>query len=353
MKEIRVANKIIGKNHPCFIIAEAGVNHNGNLELAKRLVDIAFKAGADAVKFQTYITENLQFKGTTKPKYQDCVVGQTIDYFDLLKRLELSFKEQEIIARYCDEKGIIFLSTPYDRDSVDFLDETIGVAAFKLASIELTNHRFIKYVARKGKPIILSTGLGTIHDVDDVIKIARREGFANRLIILQCTSDYPAKAEEINLRVLNMYQKRYPDILFGFSDHTPDDVASIGAVSLGAILVEKHFTLEKDLEGPDHSSSLTPGELIQWIEHVRIIEESLGSENKMQTRSEKMNATMKKYLVLIGNHKKGDTIKDELLTEKRTGGGILPTEDNIEKIIGKTLAIDIKEESILSWDMIR
>ncbi|MEF8848250.1 MAG: N-acetylneuraminate synthase family protein [Candidatus Thermoplasmatota archaeon] len=352
MKEIKIADKKIGKNNPCFVIAEAGVNHNGKLKLAKKLVDAAVDAGADAVKFQTFKAEELQFKGTDKPKYQQENTEKNVDYFDLLKSLESNYKDQVKIARYCKKKGIIFLSTPYERDSVDFLDKKINVPAFKLASIELTNHRFIKYIAHTGKPIILSTGLGNMANVEKVVKIARRDGFANRLILLQCTSDYPTKPSEINLKVLNTFQEKYPDILFGFSDHTPNDVASIGAVSLGAVIVEKHFTLDRNLKGPDHSSSLEPKELKEWINHIRIIEKSLGSEQKFLTCSEKGNLSMKKYLVIGGKHKKGEMIKDEMLTEKRTGRGILPMEENLEKIIGKKLKMDIGQESILTWDMI-
>ncbi|MFX0138387.1 MAG: N-acetylneuraminate synthase family protein [Candidatus Hodarchaeota archaeon] len=352
------------KNY-CYIIAEAGVNHvlNDNdleklgvsspLEVAFKMVDAAKEAGVDAIKFQSFTAENLQFKGVEKPQYQKNNVGNDnkITYFDLIKNLETSTQDQIQIANYCKEKGITFISTPYDNESVDFLDEIIDIPFFKLASIEVNNHLFLKYVAQKGKTILLSTGLSTFEDVKEVVEIARQEGFVDNLILLQCTTNYPTEFSDINLNVLKTYQKEFPDIKIGFSDHSPSYTASIGAVALGSIVVEKHFTLNKNFEGPDHASSLNPSELEEWVKRIRELSLSLGSYDKIITESEKKNLTMRKFLV-ITPQKKDTIIKENLLRTMRTGDGILPTEKNLKKIISKRLKIDINKLTPLNWDII-
>ncbi len=365
MGKIKIGNKLIGKGQPCFIIAEAGVNHilepedlkkigaASALEVAFRLVDSAKEAGADAIKFQSIIAKNLQYQGTKKPQYQVDNVGNDdeISYFDMLKGLETTKEDQLKIAEYCKNKGIMFLSTPYDKESADFLDKEIGVPLFKLASIELNNHLFVNYVAKKGKPMIISTGLSSMDDVVNAVETAKKQGYADRIILLQCTSDYPAKADEINLNVLKTYKKTFPDMLFGFSDHSPTDTASIGAVAIGAVVVEKHFTLDKNSKGPDHSSSLDAAELKEWVRHVREIEKATGLYEKKITESEKRNLSMKKYIV-ITPQKKGSIIEEGMLDAMRTGSGIAPTSDNITKIIGKKLKQDIKEVMPLTWDIL-
>jgi len=349
----------------CFVIAEAGVNHKLNsndlkklgvsssLEVAYRMVDIAKNAGVDAIKFQSFYAEKLIYEGVEKPEYQRLILGdeKEISYFNLIKSLETSEEDQIKIANYCREKEIIFLSTPYDEKSADFLDAIIDVKAFKLASIELNNHLFIKYVANKKKPIILSTGLSNFVDVKNVVEMARQEGFADRLILLQCTSNYPTKSPEINLNVIKTYRDEFPDIEIGFSDHSPSFIASIGAVALGAIVIEKHFTLDKSFEGPDHSSSLNPKELNEWVKSTREISVSLGSYEKKLTNSEKKNLSMRKYVVIIPQEK-DQIIEEKMLTTMRTGKGILPINENLMKIIGKRLKIKIDKPIPLSWDMI-
>jgi len=363
--DIKIEGRTIGKNQPCFIIAEAGVNHKleeedmkkigkkSSLEVAFNMIDIAKDAGADAIKFQSFTAETLQYKGTKKPRYQISNVGtdEEISYFDMLKKLENSREDQIKIAEYCKKRDILFFATPYDPDSTDFLDETIDVSLFKLASIELNNHLFIRHVASKGKPIILSTGLSNMDDVEDIIKIAKEEGFLNKMIFLQCTSDYPVMPEDINLNVLKTYMNRFPDVLFGFSDHSPTDTASVGAVAIGAVVVEKHFTLDKTFKGPDHSSSLNGKELKNWVLKVREIEASMGSFEKKVTEVEKRNKSMRKFIV-ITPQKSGTIIKEDMLKTLRTGGGILPIDKNLKKIIGKKLKKDVEKPIPLTWDLI-
>jgi len=360
---IEIGGKKIGKGERCFTIAEAGVNHILNqedmklarasspLEVALQLVDLARLAGADAIKFQSFKAEKLQYQGTEKPEYQKKSLGAATEYFDLIKSLETSEEDQIRIAEYCKKRGIIFLSTPYDRESTDFLERKIGVEAYKLASIELTNHLFLRYVARKGKPIILSTGLGDIKDVDEVVRIATSEGFIDRLILLQCTSNYPTKPEDVNLNVLRTYMERYPGLVVGLSDHTPNDIASIGSIAIGAKVLEKHFTLDKTFKGPDHSSSLDPEELKTWIKNVRTMEETLGSLEKRVTGVEIGNASMKKYLVLRPQ-KAGTILTEDSFETMRTGEGILPIDENLTKILGKKLKLDIRELVPFKWEMI-
>ena len=365
MHQIQVGNKVISHEAPCFIIVEAGVNHvlekadlqrigaTSPLDVAFKLVDAAKQAGADAVKFQSFTAEGLQFKGTKKPQYQLATSGtdEQLSYYNMIKKLETTEEDQIKIAKYCEKKDIIFFSTPYDNESVDFLHERINVPLYKLASIELRNHLFLRYVASKGKPIVLSTGLGDIDDVKEVVSIARQEGFANRLIILQCTSNYPTLAKDINLNVIKTYQKEFPDVLVGLSDHSPTYIASIGAVAIGAVALEKHFTLDKTFVGPDHLASLDPQELSEWVMAVREIEASMGSAKKIVTDVEKRNESMRKFLVMKPQ-KAGTTIKEDMLLAMRTGSGILPVDKNLKQILGKKLKDDVVELMPLEWNMI-
>jgi sialic acid synthase SpsE len=222
---------------------------------------------------------------------------------------------------------------------------------FKLASIESNNHLFIRYVAKKGKPILLSTGLSDMENIRHIIEIARKDGFSKKLVILQCTSNYPTKPKDINLNVLKTYMKEFPDIQFGFSDHSQDDTASIGAVAIGAVVVEKHFTLNKNFKGPDHAASLETENLKKWVNNIRNIEISMGSYKKSITDVERNNMTMMKYLV-ITPQKKGTIINENMLKTMRTGNGILPIDNNLEKVIGKKINKDINELTPLTWDMI-
>ena len=344
---MKIGSKKIGPSDPVFIIAEAGVNHNNKLSLAFKMIDLAAKAGADAIKFQSFITDNMQLKESKKPRYQKKLPWS---YYDQLKKSESSFDFQTQLINYCKKKNILFLSTPYDEESVDFLTK-MKVPAFKISASDTTNHLFLKYVAKQKKPIILSTGLSTFDDVDKSVALLKKLKMKNNLIILQTTSDYPTPAQDVNLRVIPEYMKRYC-IPVGLSDHTPDFVASLGAVAMGACVLEKHFTLNKKLSGPDQSSSLNPQEFRNWISKVRTMEIIIGDKNKVITNSEKENLTMRKILV-IEPAKKDTKITYKLLKAKRGNTkGILPMEENIKKIIGKKLKKNIFSETQFNWNMI-
>ena len=345
---MKIDNRKIGKNEPVYIIAEAGVNHNNDLSLAFKMVDVAQNCGADAIKFQTFKANKIQLPNSVKPGYQK---NTKKNYFDLIKSLETSFKDQTKIFNYCKKKKITFLSTPYDEDSLHFLAK-LGVTAFKISSSDLTNHIFLKEVLKKKKLIILSTGISSIKEVDETLNLISKYNMKNKLILVQTTSDYPAPNEDVNLRVLLEYSKHY-DVITGFSDHTKDDTASLGAVALGAKLVEKHFTLNRKLSGPDQSSSLEPMELKIWIKKIRILEKSLGVSKKFITPSEKNNQTMRKIIVIHPVQKGTKITLKHLSAMRGKPSGILPLESNINKILGKELRRNITETREFSWNMIK
>lgn len=356
---LRIGDKTIGGDAPCFVIAEAGVNHvigkndrkkigaTSSLDVAYHMVDAAKAAGVDAIKFQSFTADTLQFRGTKKPAYQTTETS----YYDLIKGLETKREDQKKIADYCRKRDVLFFSTPYDPESADFLKKVIGVPLFKLASIELHNDLFIRHIAKTGIPFILSTGLSTIGDVREIVSIARKERFVSRMILLQCTSNYPTKPEDIHLNVLKTYMREFPDIIVGLSDHSPSDIASLGAVAIGAKVLEKHFTLDKSFEGPDHSSSLNPNELTRWVTNIRDMEASLGSFIKQITPAEKQNESMRKYLVLTPQ-KKGTKLHQSMFRCMRTGTGVLPVDKNLKRINGKTLKVNVPSLAPFYWDLI-
>lgn len=345
---MQIKNKNIALDSSVFVIAEAGVNHNNKLSLAFKMIDIAKKAGADAIKFQTFKAKNIQLPNSLKPKYQNNLKEK--NYFKIIKKLEPSFEDQKKIFDYCNKKKIIFLSTPYDEESVDFL-VSIGVSAFKISSSDLTNHPFLEYVASKKKPVILSTGLSTSKNVDDAVTLFFNKKLKNKLALLQATSDYPTPNNDVNLRVMSSYKNKY-QIPVGLSDHTQNNIASLGAIALGASILERHFTLSRNMSGPDQKSSLEPDELLQWIKEIKIMEQSLGSTEKFITKSEKPNLTMRKIIVLKPLKKGQKITKDMLLTMRGNKKGILPTNENLKKIIGKTVKTNILKPSQFSWKMI-
>lgn len=345
---VEIGNKKIGVDKPVFIIAEAGVNYNNKLSLAYKMIDVAVKAGADAIKFQTFKAENIQLKNSVKPNYQKSI--RNTNYYNLIKKLETSFDDQIKIFDYCKKKNIIFLSTPYDEQSLDFLTQ-LNVPAFKISSSDATNHLFLESVLKKRKPVLISTGLTSSKDVDFTLKLVKKFKMKKKLVLLQATSDYPTKSIDVNLRVIPEYIKKY-NVLTGFSDHTQDFIASLGAIAMGACIVEKHFTIDKKLSGPDQKSSLDPIELKKWVQQIRILEKAFGNKNKIITNAEKKNITMKKMLI-INPAKRGTVITRNLLSAKRGDGkGIIPLEKNLNKIIGKKLLRNIYRERKFSWNLI-
>jgi N,N'-diacetyllegionaminate synthase len=259
-----IGGVLIGCDAPCFVIAEAGVNHGGDIKVAHQLVDVAAKAGANAIKFQTFNADRLASMDARRAQYQLDAMGQGGSQHDMLKRLELSNTAHCELQAHCQELDLIFLSTPFDEQSADFL-ESMNVPAYKISSGDLTNHPLIAHVSRKNKPIILSTGMATLDEVAEV---------------LQCVSNYPAEPGGINLRVMQTYVERF-GVPVGYSDHTPGITVAIVAVSLGAAIIEKHFTLDRNLAGPDHRASLEPDELTEMIVSIRVAEKALGNGIKM------------------------------------------------------------------------
>jgi len=343
---LKIGNKKIGNS--VFVIAEAGVNHNNKLDLAFKMVDIAAKYGADAIKFQTWITDEIQLENSVKPAYQKQIKNKT--YYQIIKELEPSLEQQKKIFQRCKKKGIIFLSTPYDKTSVDFLDN-LGVKAFKVSSSDLTNHLLLRHIAKKKKPIILSTGLSDFSQIQNTVKFLQKLNMKNNLVLMQATSNYPTPPDDVNLLVISEYIKTF-DLPTGFSDHTKNSIASLGAVALGAHVLEKHFTISRNLPGPDQSSSLEPNELKSWIKEIRYLEKCLGSSKKSLTSSDKKNISMRKILV-VKPTKKGMKISENSLTSMRGNkNGVLPLEENLKKILGRKIKKEITTKTTFSWNMI-
>lgn len=352
MKAVNIGKYRISPGQPCFIIAEAGVNHNGDINLAHQLIDIAVKAGVDAVKFQSFITEELITRDAPKADYQVQTTGNKDSQYSMLKSLELGFDQQLELKTHCDQAGILFLSTPYDPTSVDLLDK-MEVAGFKIASTDTTNLPFLKYVAEKGKPVILSTGMSTLGEVEQAVEVIRSTGQADNLVLLHCTSEYPAKIEEANLKAIITLQQAF-NCPVGFSDHTQGIGASPWAVAIGACVVEKHFTLDHNMIGPDHRASLEPDELTALVREIRLVESALGDGVKRLMPSEISNKTrMQKSLMAKRQLDKGERITAQDITLKRPGDGLPAT--FFTAIVGrKTSRIIAKDEQIglaaIDWE---
>jgi len=337
---IKIADKFIEEDQPCFIIAEAGVNHNGDIKLAKKLIDVAAKAGADAVKFQTWVTEDIMTKNSKKVEYQKKADWSSISLYDSIKKLELTNKNFRELYKYAKKKHILFLSTPDDIKSADFLAD-LGVPAMKLGSGSLTDIRLVKRVAEKNLPVILSTGMSTMNEIRDAVEIVRDVG-NDKLILLHCTSNYPAKIESCNLRAMKTLQSSF-NTLVGYSDHTPDRATPIAAVAIGAVVLEKHFTIDKNLPGPDHKTSLDPDELKEMVDDIRRTEIILGSEiKKPYEDEEEIRKKMRRSIVAKEDISTGTIITDELLTFKIPGTGLPPKQ--IHEILGLKAKRNLKKD---------
>lgn len=347
MKTIKISNKIIGESHPAFIIAEAGVNHNGKLDQAKKLVDIAVKAGTDAVKFQTYKTENVVASGTESANYVKNNLGKNVEQLKMLSNYELEYNEFKKIKNYCDQKGIIFLSTPHSFDAIDFLEDL--VPAYKFGSGDVTNFPALKHAARKNKPIILGTGMSNLFEVKNAIQIIKSQG-NEKIIALHCTTRYPCPPEEVNLRAM-LTMKKNLNCLVGYSDHSLGITVPIIASALGANVIEKHFTISKDLPGPDHKASLNPNELKTMVKEIRNTEKILGSYDKKPTQSEGgLIQLVRKSIVANQDINKGSLIDKNMIIIKRPGTGIKP--GDFDKIIGKKVTRNITKDEILQYNMV-
>ena len=321
MQTIRLTDSLaIGPGHPCFIIAEAGVNHNGQLDLAIELVDIAARAGADAVKFQTFKTENLITRDAPKARYHVETTGSDAQqtWFELLKTQELTEEMHVALMRRCREKGILFLSTPYDHDSIELLDR-LGVVAYKVASTDANNISLLRRMASKGKPMILSTAMATLEEVEGSVAAIRGQGLSE-LVVMQCTGDYPSVDSDANLRAMLAMAERF-DVIPGYSDHVPGAIAAVAAVALGARAYEKHFTVDRSLPGPDHRASLEPDELAHLVDQIRSAERMLGDGRKRVMPSESQNRNrLRKSIVAATDIAEGHHIDAECIRVVRAGG---------------------------------
>jgi N-acetylneuraminate synthase/N,N'-diacetyllegionaminate synthase len=327
----------------CLIIAEAGVNHNGSLELAKKLIDAAAEAGADAVKFQTFKSEDLVSINAPKAKYQKLTTDATESQFEMIKKLELPIQDHKELVAYAKKKKIMFLSTPFDEGSVDLLIE-LGVPIIKIGSGEITNHPFLRYISGKGLPVILSTGMSTLEEVAEAVSVIRKTGCKD-LTLLHCTSNYPARVEDCNLLAMKTMADEF-NLPVGYSDHTAGIVVPIAAAALGSCVIEKHFTLDKKLVGPDHKASLEPDELEEMVKSIRKVESALGSPVKAPVDAEfEVRNIARRSIFAKVDIPKGSIIMENMLTFKRPGIGLPPK--NAKLLIGKTAKrIIYKDEMI-------
>ena len=331
---------------PPYIIAEAGVNHNGDLAMAMELVRQAKICGADCVKFQTFKAERLVTKEAPKAEYQLKTTDAKESQIDMLKKLEMAEESYREILQCCQKNEIIFLSTPYNVEDVDFLD-SLGVPAFKLASISAAEPWFAAYTAKKGKPVILSTGMATIGEVDETVRAIKETG-NEQLILLQCTTNYPSSHEDANMLAMQTIQKAF-GLQIGYSDHTQDDTACIVSVALGAKVIEKHFTLDKTLPGPDQSSSYDPEEFSRLVVSIRNAEKVLGSARKEPCEIEKINAEgMRRSIVAKMVIKRGSLLTNDMLTFKRPGNGLPPR--LLKFLIGRKARNEINVNSMIVWN---
>jgi N,N'-diacetyllegionaminate synthase len=345
-KKNRVMNKVI-------IIAEAGVNHNGDLNLALNLVDSAASAGADYVKFQTFKTENIVSQHAKKAQYQETNFNDgTNTQFEMLKRLEMSEDWYPVLIERCKEKGIHFLSTGFDLDSIDFL-ENYDFPFYKIPSGELTNKPFLQHIARKGKDIILSTGMANLQDVKDALDVIEQAGIKrDQIIVLHCNTEYPTPMSDVNLLAMRQMELEL-GVKVGYSDHTLGIEVPIAAVALGAVVIEKHFTLDRNLPGPDHAASLEPNELVSMVSAIRNIEQAIsGNGIKEPSQSEiKNRIAARKSLHVKRAMKKGEILTFNDLVALRPGNGISPMQ--IDECVGQKLYRDISAFDMLSFEHIQ
>lgn len=347
MPVVELAGHKIGSAFPCFIVAEAGVNHNGNLSLARQLVDVAAASGADAVKFQTFRAEKVVTAGAPKAAYQLETTGAEEDQLEMIRRLELPFEAFRELSAYCQARKIIFLSTPFDEESVDFLDDIVPV--FKVPSGEITNLPFLSHIARKGKPMIVSTGMANLREVETAIRTIEQAG-NSKIVLLHCTSNYPANSSDVNLRAMQTMAEAF-NTPVGYSDHTLGIEVSLAAVALGACVIEKHFTVDRTLPGPDQRASIEPQELENLVRGVRVIEAALGHGRKEPAASEANTAAVaRRSLVARRDIVSGTVLSEEDLAIMRPGTGLPP--GSLSELVGRTAQVNIPAGTLLSWEMV-
>ncbi|MDR0796577.1 MAG: N-acetylneuraminate synthase [Tannerella sp.] len=331
--------------HPTIIIAEAGVNHNGSMELAKKLIDVAATAKADYVKFQTFQTGMVVTKSAQKADYQQINTYNDTSQYEMLKKLQLTTAQHFELIKYCNTCGIKFLSTAFDLDSIDFL-ASLHLGLWKIPSGEITNYPYLKRIAREKQPVILSTGMSTMEEIMGAVNILVEYGTDKQQItLLHCNTQYPTPMQDVNLRAMDTIAKE-TGLKIGYSDHTLGIEVPIAAAALGAMVIEKHFTLDRNLEGPDHKASIEPDELKAMIAAIRNVEKALGSYEKTVTLSEKENIPIaRKSIVASKCIAKGETFSEYNLTVKRPGNGISPMKWN--DLLGRCAVRDFEEDELI------
>lgn len=347
MAKMRIGNRWVGEEEPCYVIAEAGANHNRDLDMARELIDVAAEAGADAVKFQTYSAEGLYSRKTPNFTYLKSLTSKST--WELIKEIELPREWQGELADYARRRGIHFLSTPFDRQAVDEL-AAVGVPAYKIASFELVDLGLIQYAAATGKPLILSTGMADYGDIEDALAASHSAG-NRQVILLQCVSLYPAPAHLTNLRAIATMRRAF-GVPAGLSDHTPGIHIPVSSVAAGAQVVEKHFTLNRNLPGPDHPFALEPDELKEMVRQIREVEAAMGSGIKAGPAPEEreMYEKGRRSLVAVTEIPQGTLITLEMLTTKRPGHGIPPK--FAHQLVGRPAKVHIDADDVLTWEMV-
>jgi N,N'-diacetyllegionaminate synthase len=348
VEAIDIAGRKIGRGQPCFIIAEAGVNHDGSFETACRLVDAATEAGADAVKFQTFKAERLATPDAPKADYQLQNEDTAESSYEMLQRLELSPQVHRDLMAHCQDQGIIFLSTPFDEESADFLFDQ-GVPAIKVPSGEITNLPFLTHTALKGKPLIVSTGMSSLGEVEAAVQTIE-EASNHAFALLHCVSSYPADAGDVNLKAMDTLARAF-GCPVGYSDHTLGIEVSLAAVALGACVIEKHITLDRGLLGPDHQASSEPVELAALVQGIRKVEASLGNGRKVAVASEKNTAAVtRKSLVAVRDIESGTRLTEGMIAAKRPGTGLPPSMRSL--FVGSKVRVDVPAGAFLTMEML-
>jgi N,N'-diacetyllegionaminate synthase len=341
--DIWIGQKVIGPGSKVFVIAEIGINHDGNVNQAEKLIDAAAEAGADAVKFQSFQVDRMLIPSRDRYAQQ---TNQTESAYQLLRRCELSWADQEKLKKHADRRGILFLSTPFDEESADFLD-SLEVPIFKIASSDITHVPLLRHIASKHKPILLSTGMSFLSEVADAIWNLKSSG-AQDILLMHCVSVYPAQPQKMNLRAIQTMQS-YFDLPVGLSDHSEGILLPLIAVALGAVVIEKHFTLDKTASGPDHKGSMDPADLKALIQNLRDVEDCLGDGRKKPSDSEEENRILsRRSIVAAVDIRAKETVAPWMLSFKRPGTGLEPR--HWEKIVGMTARRNLEKDTILQWE---
>ena len=347
-ESFRVGERELGGGAEVYVIAEAGANHNRDLGIARELIDVAAEAGADAVKFQTYSGKSIYSTKTPKFKYLEGISDESPA--ELLERISLPRCWQPQLADHARDRGIDFFSTPFDFAAVAELEE-IGVPIYKVASFEIVDLPLIRRIAETGKPMILSTGMATMAEIDEALEAARGTG-ATEIGLMQCTSLYPAPPEQANLRAMETMRRAF-GVPAGLSDHTEGIVVSLAAAALGAAFIEKHYTLDRTMEGPDHPFAIEPDELTAMVSGIRSARAALGDGRKRGPSAEErgeMYELARRSIVVVGDHSAGTVLTEGMLTIKRPGFGIAPK--HLELVVGRELKQDVTDDDILTWEMV-